>query len=240
MQGFAAGRFARYAESDKKKRKWANLARAMGVVEAMAIQKLKNLQRSQFAGLDDYLDGTHALPIVVASIDLLSDAPTLLKGDAVMVRDHHAALRSLDGRELTFTIRWTVRPGVAVKKKVTVVVTMLDFNLAVNQAATFVLSSARTSQQDLPGAAEKPDEEQAGAGSQASGATQNKVKPCKIRSARCKTTEAIPSEGLYQSHIEDLNESQAELRRLERTDLQIRRFGRESRGAPWANTARRR
>jgi hypothetical protein len=221
--GFRSGAFCAYAESDKKKRKWANLARAMGVVEAMAIQKLKNLQRSQFAGLDDYFTGTHTLPIVVASIDLLSDAPTLLKGDAVMVRDHHAALHSLDGRELTFIIRWTTKPGIAVKKKVTVFVTVLDFNLAVNQAATFVLSSAQDAANKISLARLKNQ-------------MKNKLERDRKRAAQLKARRETLQDrirglqdhggdpiqkALYQSQIEELNENQVELRRLERTDLQI-------------------
>jgi hypothetical protein len=221
--GFRSGAFCAYAETDKKKRKWANLARAMGVIEAMAIQKLKKLKRSQFAGLDSYFDGTHALPIVVASIDLLSDAPTLLKGDAVMVRDHHAALRSLDGRELTFSIRWAVPPGQPAKKKVTVVVTMLDFNLAVNQAATFVLSSVQDAANKISLARLKNQ-------------MKNKLERDRKRvaqlSTRCETLQdkirTLQDHGsdplkkaLYESYVEDLNESQAALRRLERTDLQI-------------------
>ncbi len=221
--GFRSGAFCAYAESDKKKRKWANLARAMGVIEAMAIQKLKKLWHSQFSGLDAYLDGTHALPLVVASLDLLSDAPAKLKGDSLMVRDHHAALRSLDGRELTFTIRWTPRPGTVVKKRVTVAVTMLDFNLAVNQAATFILSSAQDAANKISLARLK---------NQMKNKLERDRKQVAQLKARCETLQEKISaaranrsdtikKAFYERYIEALSESEAALRRVERTDLQI-------------------
>ncbi len=225
--GFRSGAFCAYAESDKKKRKWANLARTMGVIEAMAIQKLKKLQRIQFTGLADYFDGTHALPLVVASLDLLSDAPAPLKGDAVMVRDHHAALRSLDGRELTFIIRWTAKPGNVVKKKITVAVTVLDFNLAVNQAASFVLSSSqegtnKSSLVRLKNQMKNKLERDRKRVAQLKTRCENLQDKIRTLQANGKANDSDPiKKALYQSYIDDLNENQAELRCVERTDLQI-------------------
>lgn len=135
FSAFRSGAFAAYNEPDKKKRIAANLKRALGVVEAMVLQRLGELKDATH-----FFQGTGALslfPIRIINIDLLSD--TSIKGDHAMVKDHHAALRAIDERGETFTFKWPDGHGGYVEKKVSAQITMLDFNLAVNQASTFVL-----------------------------------------------------------------------------------------------------
>jgi hypothetical protein len=135
---FRSGAFSAYAVDDKSTRKAANLQRALGVMEAMVIKKLQMLPYPT-----DFLDSDHILPLTVVNINLLSD--TSILGDATMVADHHKALRALDGREVTFKIKrrnLVVEPPI-IQHAVKTSITMLDFNIAVNQANTFVLSSVQ-------------------------------------------------------------------------------------------------
>lgn len=136
--GFRSGAFSAYAVTDKDDRRMANVKRALGVIEAMVIQKLRQLQYP--AG---YRNSANVLPLTIVNIDLLSDASSWVKGDASMVFDHHSTLCALDGRDETFTIKWPLGNGNFIDEKVTAKLTILDFNLAVNQASTFVMSSSQ-------------------------------------------------------------------------------------------------
>jgi hypothetical protein len=128
---FRSGAFCAYGEPDIAQRRAANLARARGVIEAMVIQKLRQLANPQ-----PFLDGEQILELTVVSIDLLSD--TSILGDAAMVFDHHAVLNALDEQNQSFSIMWPTANNQFREKKVQAHVNMLDFNFAVNQAATFV------------------------------------------------------------------------------------------------------
>lgn len=146
--GFRSGAFSAYAVTDKRDRKEANVKRALGVIEAMVIQKLRQLQYPA-----EFRNGAYMLPLTIVNIDLLSDASSWVKGDASMVRDHHRTLRALNGYAHTFTIKWPVGDGTFTDERVTANLTILDFNLAVNQASTFVLSrsQAETNQSSMVG-----------------------------------------------------------------------------------------
>lgn len=136
--GFRSGAFSAYAVVDESDRRIANGKRALGVIEAIVIQKLRELGYP-----DEFRHRAQTLSLTIVNVDLLSDAASWLKGDAVMVADHHSTLRGLDGRTTTFTIAWPAPNGTFINETVKAEFTILDFNLAVNQASTFVFSSSQ-------------------------------------------------------------------------------------------------
>ncbi|MGZ8157288.1 MAG: inositol phosphate phosphatase SopB, partial [Methylobacter sp.] len=138
FSAFRSGGFSAYNEK-KKHQAEANQQRAHGVIEAMALQMLKD-KELEGEDVTKYFSW-QVLPITMAAIDLLSD--TSIKGDAAMVSDHHEALRALNGRKFKYAIKWLDSNGGLQDKTVEVSLTILDFNVAVNQASTFVMKSTQ-------------------------------------------------------------------------------------------------